>query len=337
MWGNQVEMDQNLSDNLKTLSVNPHIRKEGLKKWNGLHDVYSHKGFFLFSVVPISAVCDATWVPAWLVEDTLNGGAVTRRSVRSSSWEWKFTAVNIVMRNVVPDMWWMDSVMFSCVCMVPVKPVRGLQCGEGSAFVLLLSTGNISLFWSNYVWCGARWAFLISQLSVRGSGQYALLAERTWGSIFMQGHRSGFATEPQSLGWAHQDLFLLKDRIYTSLSLLWLLPMVGYGVLVCSVRGAAQGNAGWGTQRDTWGLNNLGEILLGIKTQDMYFYYYYYYYYSHFVFWTKCFLFCEALLQLGEVIIFHEVASNSAVLTLRLTKHAQLWFFWRRIYSNICW
>lgn len=140
MWGNQVEMDQNLSDNLKTLSVNPHIRKEGLKKWNGLHDVYSHKGFFLFSVVPISAVCDATWVPAWLVEDTLNGGAVTRRSVRSSSWEWKFTAVNIVMRNVVPDMWWMDSVMFSCVCMVPVKPVRGLQCGEGSAFVLLLST-----------------------------------------------------------------------------------------------------------------------------------------------------------------------------------------------------
>lgn len=173
MWGNQVEMDQNLSDNLKTLSVNPHVRKEGLKKWNGLHDVYSHKGFFLFSVVPISAVCDATWVPAWLVEDALNGGAVTRRSVRSSSWEWKFTAVNIVMRNVVPDMWWMDSVMFSCVCMVPVKPVRDLQCGEGSAFVLLLSTGNISLFWSNYVWCGARWAFLISQLSVRGSGQYS--------------------------------------------------------------------------------------------------------------------------------------------------------------------
>lgn len=32
MWGNQVEMDQNLSDNLKTLSVNPHIGKEGLKK-----------------------------------------------------------------------------------------------------------------------------------------------------------------------------------------------------------------------------------------------------------------------------------------------------------------
>lgn len=181
------------------------------------------------------------------------------------------------------------------------------------------------------------WSTLsISHLTAECQRQWAIQhpAERTWGSIFMQGHRSGFATEPQSLGWAHQDLFLLKDRIYTSLSLLWLLPMVGYGVLVCSVSGAAQGNAGWGTQRDTWGLNNLGEILLGIKTQDMYFYYYYY---SHFVFWTKCFLFCEALLQLGEVIIFHEVASNSAVLTLRLTKHAQLWFFWRRIYSNICW
>lgn len=138
-------------------------------------------------------------------------------------------------------------------------------------------------------------------------------------------------------GLSSSGLVSVKGWFYTSLSLLWLLPMVGYGVLVCSVSGAAQGNAGWGTQRDTWGLNNLGEILLGIKTQDMYFYYYYYYYYSHFVFWTKCFLFCEALLQLGEVIIFHEVASNSAVLTLRLTKHAQLWFFWRRIYSNICW
>ena len=72
------------------------------------------------------------------------------------------------MLSQICDGW----IMFSCVCMVPVKPVRGLQCGEGSAFVLLLSTGNISLFWSNYVWCGARWAFLISQLSVRGSGQY---------------------------------------------------------------------------------------------------------------------------------------------------------------------